>query len=207
MIEVTVQFGNHNKYRIELPPTTKIGVLSWYLTKIINYEPSDVLYLIMGGSIIGSQTLPFNRSLADCNIINNRCVVSMVLRDNTIQYPDADLYISTRNNNWVQKYGDRATTTAIEDAPIPITAFIQSMGFDPNALTDVQVSLTQDAYEQYITRHPGSVEDTCSICHNEILTEAASLSCGHTFHDNCIREWLTTTSVRCPICNHDVRTE
>jgi len=204
MIEVTVHYGNHNKYQIELPSTTKVGLLSWYLTKIIDLNANDVLYLIMGGYIIGSPALPFSKTLADCNIINDRCVISMVLRDASIKYPDADLYTSSRNSNWIQKNG---VNTPASSNLLNMTTFFQSIGFDPNSLSDVQVSLTETEYEQHITQLSGPVEAPCSICHNTIDDEGVSLSCGHPFHDNCIREWLTSRSVRCPSCNHDVRNE
>lgn len=202
MIEVTVHYGNHNKYQIELPTTTKVGLLSWYLTKIIDLNANDVLYLIMGGHVIGSPDLPFSKTLADCNIINDQCVVSMVLRDASIKYPDADLYTSTRNSKWIQKNVNISASSNV----LNMTTFFQSIGFDPNSLSDVQVSLTETEYEQHITQLSGPVEDPCSICHNAI-DEGVSLSCGHPFHDNCIREWLTSRSVRCPSCNHDVRNE
>jgi hypothetical protein len=206
MIEVTVHYGNHNKYQIELPSTTKVGLLSWYLTKIVDLSPNDVLYLIMGGYIIGSPALPFSKILADCNIINDRCVVSMVLRDAGIKYPDSDLYTSIRNSNWIQKNGAATSASSNGAVPLNMTTFFQSMGLDPNSLVDIQVSLTETEYEQHITQLSGPVEDPCSICHNAI-DEGVSLSCGHPFHDNCIREWLTSRSVRCPSCNYDVRTE
>lgn len=202
MIEVTVHYGNHNKYQIELPSTTKVGLLSWYLTKIIDLNANDVLYLIMGGYVIGSPSLPFSKTLADCNIINDRCVVSMVLRDASIKYPDADLYTSIQNSNWIQKNGVSTSTAN----GLNMTTFFQSIGFDPNSLSDVQVSLTETEYERHVTQLSGPVEDTCSICHNAI-DEGVTLSCGHPFHDNCIREWLTSRSVRCPSCNYDVRNE
>ena len=72
MITIVVHYGNHNKYSIELPPDTKLGYLSWYLTKLIDQEPSNILYLVMGGCVIGNNSLSFSKTLAECNIINNK---------------------------------------------------------------------------------------------------------------------------------------
>ena len=31
------------------------------------------------------------------------------------------------------------------------------------------------------------------------------LTCGHRFHIECVDRWLRSTSLRCPLCNHDTR--
>ena len=31
------------------------------------------------------------------------------------------------------------------------------------------------------------------------------LPCGHRFHIECVDKWLRSTSLRCPLCNHDTR--
>lgn len=209
MIKVTVHYGNHNKYSIDLPENTKLGYLSWYLTRIIDMKAEDVLYLIMGGMLVGSKAAPFTSLLGDCNMVNNECVVSMVLRDSSISYPDSDLYLLERNKRWLRRQGSNRTDAPDTGSLAPVSniqQLLQVFGVDMNNLVDVPVTVPESEYEQHITQLT-SVTNPCSICSNVIDEDGVALSCGHEFHDSCIREWLTTESVRCPSCNHDVRTD
>jgi len=47
---------------------------------------------------------------------------------------------------------------------------------------------------------------TCCICMEEMVTGvvARQLPCAHLFHAECIDQWLTGSSVRCPMCGFDV---
>ncbi|KAJ3447700.1 praja ring finger ubiquitin ligase [Anaeramoeba flamelloides] len=46
----------------------------------------------------------------------------------------------------------------------------------------------------------------CSICLDEIEEDGVSTTCGHVFHDDCIRDWLSRKQV-CPNCNDKVNTK
>ncbi|KAJ3425814.1 hypothetical protein M0812_28260 [Anaeramoeba flamelloides] len=46
----------------------------------------------------------------------------------------------------------------------------------------------------------------CSICLDEIEEDGVSTVCGHVFHDDCIRDWLSRKQI-CPNCNEKVITE
>jgi hypothetical protein len=214
MITVVVHYGNHNKFSIDLPSNTELGCLAWYFSKIINKNPADILYLLMGGCVIGTKPREFNKTLAECNIINGKCVVSMVLSDPTITYPDSDLYICTRNLYWLHQH-----TVSAASAPAPNQApasapresmnmenFLQAIGANITNFVDVPVTISEDEYEQYITHQPATQEDPCTICSHVIDENAVALACRHTFHNACLHEWLTTCSVKCPSCNQDVRT-
>ena len=55
-------------------------------------------------------------------------------------------------------------------------------------------------------------DPTCSICLNEIChvtgeeaTLVCELTCGHSFHANCVLGWLTKQSHCCPNCRKDLR--
>eukprot|EP00438_Fugacium_kawagutii_P001883 Skav221265 [mRNA] locus=scaffold1935:29276:29719:- [translate_table: standard] len=41
----------------------------------------------------------------------------------------------------------------------------------------------------------------CAICHDEGGEEEAQLPCGHRFHKACVKKWLITQHLRCPMCN------
>lgn len=45
----------------------------------------------------------------------------------------------------------------------------------------------------------------CSICLDdfEMTSNCKSLKCNHIFHSNCVSEWLSTYSHKCPICRNE----
>lgn len=45
----------------------------------------------------------------------------------------------------------------------------------------------------------------CSICLDdfEMLSECKLLKCNHVFHSNCVTEWLSTYSHKCPVCRNE----
>ena len=47
----------------------------------------------------------------------------------------------------------------------------------------------------------------CNICLSDYEEGDAYrvLPCGHRFHIECVDKWLRSTSLRCPLCNHDTR--
>jgi hypothetical protein len=47
-------------------------------------------------------------------------------------------------------------------------------------------------------------DTNCSICQEEMQTGTRLRTCRHTFHDQCIDQWLQLNT-RCPVCRHDVR--
>jgi len=47
-------------------------------------------------------------------------------------------------------------------------------------------------------------ETNCSICQEELHRGTRLRACQHTFHDQCIEQWLQLNT-RCPVCRHDVR--
>lgn len=204
MITVVVHYGNHNKYSIDLPEDTLLGYLPCFLGKLINRAPADILYLVMGSCIIGNDPYTFNKTLADCNIVD-KCVISMVLKDPSIDYPDADRYLCVRNLHWLQRHQTARPTQPTQSIEQQLAALLrETIGIE--ILDDVAVTIPVGEYEQYITVLDTPPEDTiCAICSDNVGDDAVSLACGHVFDNNCIREWLTTRSVKCPSCNHDVR--
>jgi DNA-directed RNA polymerase subunit RPC12/RpoP len=230
MITLTVYYGNHNKFNIDLPATFKLGLLVTVLPVLINKAIRDILYIIIGDSLVGSETSPFSKSLGECNIIDNKCTAHMILKDSDEKYPDNCLYLSSRNQVWVSKdsvpapitinsslsmnqpiiEGDEATTGFSNG----LRNFFEAIGgfnnVDFTTLQDVAVVIPEDEYDDYVVTPLDSIPDyVCSICQTQItnINDGAQLECGHCFHKNCIKEWLTTRSVKCPSCNYDVRGE
>jgi hypothetical protein len=51
----------------------------------------------------------------------------------------------------------------------------------------------------------GASEDPCAICTESLAQNSSSLkACGHSFHEDCIRQWLQQ-STTCPICRADLQ--
>lgn len=48
-------------------------------------------------------------------------------------------------------------------------------------------------------------QDRCVICYEELGLYTDSLSCGHVFHESCIKSWLERCA-QCPICRCNVET-
>eukprot|EP00438_Fugacium_kawagutii_P001442 Skav211859 [mRNA] locus=scaffold1431:4472:4933:- [translate_table: standard] len=48
---------------------------------------------------------------------------------------------------------------------------------------------------------PAQEPCSCAICHEQNTEEEAQLPCGHRFHKACVKKWLITGHLRCPLCN------
>ena len=49
--------------------------------------------------------------------------------------------------------------------------------------------------------HGNDDSRTCSICLSETPLERVILNCGHKFHENCVKEWMSRARfARCPLC-------
>jgi hypothetical protein len=83
-------------------------------------------------------------------------------------------------------------------------------GIIPQNLTPVIVAPTIDQIAAATEIRMASTADetiNCSVCQESVVDGQALRSinhCGHTFHRNCIDTWFRT-SVRCPVCRHDIR--
>ena len=74
---------------------------------------------------------------------------------------------------------------------------------------DVKVTLTESQFNNAVhTITNISDDDTCNICLDMLNNKEdngipVSLKCNHTFHNNCIKEWLTKKSIKCPMCRYE----
>lgn len=226
MIKLTVHYGNHNKFNIDLPPSFKLGHLVTVLPVLINKSIRDILYIIIGDSLVGSDDCKFSKSLGECNIIDNKCTAHMILKNPDENYPDNCLYLSSKNQAWISKADIQTPITINSSLSMnPTTIEETNAGFsnglrnffeaiggfgnvDFTTLQDVAVVIPEEDYDDYVLTPLNSLtDDVCSICQTQItdITDGAQLECGHCFHKECIKEWLTTRSVKCPTCNYDVR--
>jgi len=73
-----------------------------------------------------------------------------------------------------------------------------------NFLDPIPVTATSQQIVNSLESVEGS-HGSCAICQESITSNGSRIRrCGHTYHRDCIRSWLTM-SVRCPVCRHDIR--
>lgn len=204
MTTITVLYGNNNSYNIDIPSTTKIGHLAGIIPVLLYKKSTDVLFMIINGHIAGQRDYDFDKAMNDCGFVNNKCNVYLILKDPDRTYSESELRYSSRNMTWLKN-----AASSINTGTFSAQQFIDAFGLgfgnlDFNTLEDEIVTIPEDQYHLYVTPTDVDTDTTCTICQEDIA-EAVTLYCGHSFHDNCIRGWLTTSSVKCPTCNHDVR--
>ena len=68
----------------------------------------------------------------------------------------------------------------------------------------IQILFANSEHQPVQQGDGGSVGDECTICLSEFENKEiiSVLPCGHRFHEDCVREWLTC-SVKCPLCKKD----
>lgn len=207
LIKLTVMFNDTNKYTVQLQHTTKLGLLSKILPTVIGRTEQDVLFVIISGQMLGYAPYSYDKTLADCQTIGHECMVHLIFKDPGTKYPDFVLSSSERNLMWQRKVKTRQ-----EPADIGamggiggLNEFIQSLG--QAMMEDVVVTIDPDEYGTYVTTNAEDVNDqACSICQMDMAgMETSHLACGHNFHSDCIFDWLTGNSIKCPTCNRDVR--
>ena len=84
------------------------------------------------------------------------------------------------------------------------------LGIPAQQMTDVKMILSKDELEALEVKKykdcKSSDEARCSVCLQSFNDEddVIKLKCTHIYHPNCIKEWLSTSSNKCPICREEV---
>lgn len=70
---------------------------------------------------------------------------------------------------------------------------------------DVIVSLKESFFDSLPVQEC-SDNELCIICQEDIEPETMikQIKCGHEFHIDCLRPWLTQKSIKCPICRAEI---
>lgn len=192
MINATVIFGNNNRFNIQLEDTTVCGDLIYILPIGINKTYKDILYCILNGKLIDG--LDLDQAIIEYGIVDNECTIYLVFKYGELALHDK--YIWSKYQRWVEKKHSRSN----------ILQTLQHL----QTFIDVQVLIPVEELNMYIERSGDLDQDTdlCGICSAHLLpSEMRSTikKCGHDFHTPCISRWLSASSVRCPMCNIDVR--
>jgi len=210
MITVTVYYGNHNYFHIDLPPSLKVGLLVTILPVVINKHIDDVLYIILCGQIVG-KGYAFDTPLSDCNILESKCTAFMILKPPPSSFGCSalDQLTAERNRSWLSRNKQSTSTSSASNTltgsrMMDLLGAVRDLNF--NILEDVAVTVPEAEYAQYVTPLSHDPADVCTICHDNIVAaDGVQLACAHAFHNTCIHTWLTVRSVKCPTCNYDVR--
>jgi hypothetical protein len=84
-----------------------------------------------------------------------------------------------------------------------------NLNFEFEDFEDVKVTLTDVQFNNNINTTINILDDdTCNICLDILNNKEdngipVSLKCNHRFHNNCIKEWLTKKSLKCPMCRYE----
>lgn len=73
-------------------------------------------------------------------------------------------------------------------------------------LQDVKVVLREEEFDKVGRETKESFDDLCAVCQEKQVKneDHKILNCKHVFHKNCIKQWLTEQSVKCPLCKVEV---
>lgn len=225
---LTVVFGNRNHFKLSVPSNYSVGDIYIYLPTMIGKTYEDLLYISCDGKIIGQQYEDLNKTVK--YLIG---VINMVFKAKNVKYGNSDL-IAYKNVKKYSSSLERirGTISVVANnlgahAPAPAQTQLQpqylqnlltngnlvDMFFEGNInyddLIDRTLTIDDADYADYVTVPESISDDNCAICHIDLQSahyDVAELSCHHQFHSECIKQWLTERSVRCPTCQFDVRT-
>lgn len=120
-------------------------------------------------------------------------------------YNNSDFVLSSGNS---VKFDDQAFTSLLVElqnrdiTPEDYDLLIQlDSSVKPKTLSEAQIDSLRSEIVTSI------LDDVCNICIEDYTPgeERKFLPCGHYFHGQCIRTWLSWTSNRCPVDGREVR--
>jgi hypothetical protein len=88
-----------------------------------------------------------------------------------------------------------------------VTLNIPNPNNTPGFMDAVPVVATPEQIEAAVIRDDTSSATpiVCAICQESVESSFSRIRrCGHIYHETCLTMWLQT-SVRCPVCRHDIR--
>jgi hypothetical protein len=92
------------------------------------------------------------------------------------------------------------------EIPMRIREYQRRMGY----MSDYKHVLTEETFGKIPTKSFAEIVDVenkcCYVCQDEFVENSAikCLPCNHMFHDDCIKEWLTKQSNKCPCCRYEM---
>jgi hypothetical protein len=203
MISACVIFNYNSYYRLNLSDNLKLRSLYKTLPFLVCRKPADVLYIICNGQLIGTDPTILDNTMNMFGLAEGRCTIHIIFKipDEAYTYTQADLLASYNAANYPVRMAVPLEGLMPQD---PEMSLSQRAHLLMDALLEPMVVV---ASEQRITEILVDVESdaTCVICNEAGGSYSRINTCGHLFHRECITDWLSTFSTRCPVCDSDVR--
>jgi len=115
------------------------------------------------------------------------------------------------NNMLINEYAyinllNRLHTSYTRDSTVTAYITVGDNRTVPNFSDPVPVVPTNEQITNAVTyESANSQSNNCAICQESIDGELVRIRhCGHIYHRTCLSTWFQT-SVRCPVCRHDIR--
>lgn len=109
------------------------------------------------------------------------------------------------DNSLIDDLSRRLTDNLFNSLFTNFNDFIENQLQNYTDLEDVKVTLSEDEFDNLDT----NIDETllsdsisCNICLEELKKDESlvRLHCSHIYHKDCIKEWLTKQSTKCPNC-------
>jgi hypothetical protein len=111
---------------------------------------------------------------------------------------------------WISDFSRRFTDNILNSLFTNFNDFIEQQLQNYTDLEDVKVTLTEEEFNKLdkVTDKELITNKQCNICledfkENDIVNDDSKLiqlKCNHIYHKDCIGEWLTKQSTKCPSC-------
>ncbi|XP_046852990.1 uncharacterized protein LOC124446205 isoform X2 [Xenia sp. Carnegie-2017] len=200
---------NHKESETDTKPANNYEKIILRLsTQFPCYTRNEIIFFIkkLRASKSGSLTgLSFD-DVVDC--------VAKLIKEREQQMSNAIASAAAGPSNSI---ATRAQTSASRTSSLPLTRPQSTLPQKPSTsasklaptaikpVIQASKSLATSAFTTTKTVSSASLlcyEDPCVICHDEMsdATKNVSLDCGHKFHHDCIKKWLTGEQSTCPTC-------
>jgi hypothetical protein len=203
MIRACVIYNYNSYYRLILSDNLKLRSLYKTLPFLVHRKPNDVLYIICNGQIIGTDPTILDNTLNMFGLSEGRCTIHIIFKipDDAYTYNQTDLLASYNAAN----YPVRMTGSSLERDPGMSLSQRANLLMETLLEPMVIVASEQRISEILVDIDESEAATTCVICNESGGSYVRINTCGHVFHRECISDWLTTFSTRCPVCDSDVR--
>jgi hypothetical protein len=207
MFKARVFFGNNNSVVIMLSASTVAGELVAAISQCINVKFDEILCIVFNGILVCRDN--FDKPLYAFNLVDTSCNIFVILQYRGQVLTHSDRIIQEQNRYWLLEHKNNIAARLKITYPTALASTPQATA-DTEQLVDVPIVIPATHLERYISTcdMPGPIgtePHECSICYETQTGERVIMHCGHIFHRECISRWLTEKSVRCPVCNCDVR--